>query len=92
MYGPVHLPGIAPHNITLYAGLRLCHSILALLLFLAFTAHMCAILFHTLVLRDGMINRMALWPVKHTRPQQVAVASTPGRGESPASGDAQSPP
>src|SRR5262249_23080874 len=37
LYGPVHLPGIAPHTITLYAVLRLSHSILALLLFLTFT-------------------------------------------------------
>jgi cytochrome b561 len=64
LYGPVHLPGIAPDNITLYAALRLCHTILALLLFVTFTAHMCAVLFHTLVLRDGLLNRMALWPTK----------------------------
>ena len=59
VYGPLHLPGIAPHNITLYAVLRISHSILALLLFLTFTAHMCAVLFPTLVLRDRLINRMA---------------------------------
>ena len=59
VYGPLHLAGIAPHNITLYAVLRISHSILALLLFLTFTAHMCAVLFHTLVLRDRLINRMA---------------------------------
>src|ERR1700756_932765 len=34
LYGPVHLPGIAPHDLTLYAVLRQSHSILALLLFL----------------------------------------------------------
>ena len=59
VYGPLHLAGSAPHNITLYAVLRISHSILALLLFLTFTAHMCAVLFHTLVLRDRLINRMA---------------------------------
>ena len=59
VYRPLHLAGIAPHNITLYAVLRISHSILALLLFLTFTAHMCAVLFHTLVLRDRLINRMA---------------------------------
>jgi cytochrome b561 len=64
LYGPVHLPGIAPHNITLYAVLRISHSILAFLLFLTFTAHMCAVLFHTLVLRDHLIDRMAMWPAK----------------------------
>jgi cytochrome b561 len=30
------------------------------LLFFALTAHMCAVLFHTLVLRDKLIDRMAL--------------------------------
>jgi cytochrome b561 len=69
LYGPVHLPGIAPHSITLYAVLRLSHSILALLLFLTFTAHMSAVLFHTFVLRDGILDRMALWPTKSTRLQ-----------------------
>jgi cytochrome b561 len=70
LYGPLHLPGIAPHNITVYAVLRECHSVFAFLLFLTFTAHMCAVLFHTLVLRDGIIDRMALWPAKPERPQQ----------------------
>ena len=64
LYGPLHLPGIGPHNITLYAVLRISHSILAFLLFLTFTAHMSAVLFHTLVLRDRLIDRMALWPTK----------------------------
>jgi cytochrome b561 len=62
--GPVHLPGIAPHNITLYAALRFSHTALAFLLFATFTAHICAVLFHTLVLRDRLIDRMALWPTR----------------------------
>jgi cytochrome b561 len=62
LYGPLHLPGIATHNITLYATLHVCHVVLAFLLFATFTAHMCAVLFHTLVLRDGLLDRMALWP------------------------------
>jgi cytochrome b561 len=70
LYGPAHLPGIAPHNITLYAALRLSHSVLALLLFVTFTAHMCAVLFHTFVLRDGILDRMALWPARHPAPQR----------------------
>jgi cytochrome b561 len=64
LYGPLHLPGIAPHDITLYAVLRISHSILAFLLFVTFTAHMSAVLFHILVLRDRLIDRMALWPTK----------------------------
>jgi cytochrome b561 len=80
LVGPVHLPGIAPHNITLYAVLRLCHSVLALLLFLTFTAHMCAVLFHTLVLRDRLIDRMAIWPTKagnNRRDRKLTAASSP---------------
>ncbi|ULP42611.1 cytochrome b [Mycobacterium lentiflavum] len=62
MVGPIRLPGIAPQNLDLYAVLRECHGVFAFLLFAAFTAHMCAVLFHTLVLRDGLLDRMALWP------------------------------
>jgi cytochrome b561 len=62
MAGPIRLPGIAPQNLNLYAVLRECHGVFAFLLFAAFTAHMCAVLFHTLVLRDRLLDRMALWP------------------------------
>jgi cytochrome b561 len=64
LVGPLHLPGIAPHNIDVYGVLRECHSVFAFLLFLTFTAHMCAVLFHTLVLRDRLLDRMAVWPTK----------------------------
>ncbi len=70
LVGPVHLPGIAPHDIDVYAVLRQCHSVFAFLLFATFTAHVCAVLFHTLVLRDRLIDRMALWPTKAASPQQ----------------------
>jgi hypothetical protein len=33
------------------------------LLFLAFLAHFAAILFHTLIVRDGMLFRMVPWNV-----------------------------
>jgi cytochrome b561 len=66
LYGPLHLPPILPHSVTLYAFLRRTHTVLAYLLFLAFIAHFGAILFHTLVVRDGLFSRMALWRV-HTR-------------------------
>jgi cytochrome b561 len=72
LFGPVHLPGIAPHNIDVYAVLRECHSVFAFLLFATFTAHMCAVLFHTLVLRDRLIDRMAVWPTEPASPQQDA--------------------
>lgn len=60
--GPVDLPGIAPRNITVYAVLHASHTVLAAVLFLAITAHACAILFHNFVLRDHILDRMALWP------------------------------
>ena len=66
--GPFHLPGVAPHNIDVYAVLRQCHGAFAFLLFATFTAHVCAVLFHTLVLRDRIIDRMAVWPTKPPRP------------------------
>ena len=62
--GPVHLPGIAPHNLDLYGVLRQAHNVFAFLLFATFTAHVCAVLFHTLVLRDRLLDRMAVWPTK----------------------------
>jgi len=64
MYGPVHLPAILPANPTLYAILRKTHTLLAYLLFLTFLAHLGAVLFHTLIIRDRLLDRMALWPVR----------------------------
>ncbi len=62
LFAGLHLPGIAPHGIALYAALRTTHSVLAYLLFAAFTAHICAVTFHTVGLRDGLLKRMAIWP------------------------------
>src|SRR5271170_7505392 len=64
MFGAVHLPPILPANPTLYAVLRKTHTILAYLLFFTFLAHLGAVLFHTLIIRDRLLNRMALWPVR----------------------------
>jgi cytochrome b561 len=38
--------------------LRQAHTILAYLFFLAFIAHFGAVLFHTLIVRDGLLSRM----------------------------------
>jgi cytochrome b561 len=62
MLGPVHLPPILPANPTLYAILRKTHTLLAYLLFLTFLAHLGAVMFHTLIIRDRLLDRMALWP------------------------------
>jgi len=70
LIGTLHLPGIAPHNVDVYAVLRQLHTVFAFLLFLTFTAHVCAVLFHTLVLRDRLLDRMALWPTKSTAPNR----------------------
>jgi cytochrome b561 len=67
LFGSLQLPYILPHNAMLYAVLRQAHTVLAYLLFLTFFAHLAAILFHTLVARDGILKRMALW---HIRPQE----------------------
>ena len=64
LYGSLHLPPILPHSVMLYAFLRRTHTVLAYLLFLAFLAHFGAVLFHTLVVRDGMFSRMAPWRVR----------------------------
>src|SRR5579862_7584573 len=64
MFGTVHLPPILPARPELYAVLRETHTILAYALFLAFLAHLGAVLFHTLIVRDGLLNRMLPWPVR----------------------------
>ena len=64
MFGPVHLPPILPASPTLYAVLRKAHTILAFLLFATFLAHISAVLFHTIIIRDKLLNRMAFWPVR----------------------------
>lgn len=68
MYGPLHLPRILPANPTLYFVLRQAHTILAFVLFGTFVAHLSAVLFHTLVLRDRLLSRMSLWPWAIQRP------------------------
>jgi len=61
MFGSFHLFPILPHNVMLYAFLRKTHTVLAYLLFFAFAAHFGAALFHTWVLRDRFLDRMAPW-------------------------------
>jgi cytochrome b561 len=61
LFGAVHLPPILPHSTRLYVLLRGAHTLLAYLLFFTFMAHLSAVLFHTLVLRDGLLRRMVPW-------------------------------
>ncbi len=69
LFGFLHLPYILPPNAMLYAVLRKGHTILAYLFFLKFIAHFGAILFHTLIVRDGIFKRMAPW---NMRPREAA--------------------
>jgi cytochrome b561 len=64
MFGAVHLPPILPARPELYATLRETHTVLAYLLFLTFLAHLGAVLFHTLILRDGLLKRMVPWSIR----------------------------
>ncbi|MEV5542155.1 cytochrome b [Saccharopolyspora shandongensis] len=67
--GSLHLPDLLPPSPALYAALHQVHTILAYLLFFAFAAHLSAVLFHSLVLRDGLLDRMAFWSCARTKPQ-----------------------
>jgi cytochrome b561 len=69
LYGPIHLPPILPHSPILYAVLRKTHTIVAYLFFATFLAHFSAVLFHTLILRDGLIDRMLPWKPRNPTPE-----------------------
>jgi cytochrome b561 len=73
LYGSLRLPPIMPHNVMLYAVLRSLHTILAMLLFLTFIAHFGAILFHTFIVMDGILKRMAPW---YTKTQETGASPT----------------
>jgi cytochrome b561 len=61
LYGPLQLPPILPHDLTLYAWLRDLHTDLAYLFFATFLAHFVAALFHGLIRRDGVFASMTSW-------------------------------
>lgn len=61
MFGSVHLPHILPASPAIYGILRPLHTILAYLLFATFCAHLGGVLFHQLVIRDGILKRMVPW-------------------------------
>ena len=80
LYGSLHLPFILPHDAMLYAALREAHTALAYLFFLTFLAHFGAVLYHTLVVRDGLLMRMVPW---NSGPQGAALPDVdrPGKSE-----------
>lgn len=67
MFGSVHLPPILPAHPMLFAFLRHAHTVLAWLLFATILAHVGAVLVHTLIVRDRILDRMAPWPVRRAR-------------------------
>jgi cytochrome b561 len=80
--GPIHLPPILPVDPALYGVLRKLHTMLAYLLFFTFMAHLSAVLFHTLVMRDGLLNRMVPWnvrPAARPAPPRAPLAPDPPR-------------
>src|SRR5207245_1716167 len=85
LYGSLHLPFILPHDAMLYAVLRKAHTLLAYLFLLTIPAHFGAILFHTLIGRDGILERMAPWNIRPrvgepaTLARSVSEAGSPGR-------------
>ncbi len=70
--GSIDLPPILPAHPQLYAFLRHTHTFLAYLLFLTVLAHLGAVLFHTLIIRDRLLDRMALWPTRPATPRSPA--------------------
>jgi len=75
MFGAIHLPPILPAHPMLYALLRGTHSVFAYLLFATILAHAGAVLFHTLIVRDRILDRMALWPVRKAKTQDTQTRS-----------------
>lgn len=64
IFGSLRLPYILPHNVALYWWLRKAHTVLAYLFFLTVMAHFSAVLFHTLIVRDGLLLRMVPWKAR----------------------------
>jgi cytochrome b561 len=56
--GSVRLPRIAPFDAQLFWILRQAHSVIAYTLMATIAAHISAVLLHTIVLRDRLIERM----------------------------------
>ncbi|WP_399896344.1 cytochrome b [Streptomyces sp. BBFR51] len=67
----VRVPPIAPADPGVYSALHETHLVFGYALFILFTLHMLAVLVHVLVLRDGLLGRMALW--RTSRKEPVAV-------------------
>jgi cytochrome b561 len=79
LYGPWQLPPIAPPDPALFAMLRSAHTVLALLLFATFLAHLAAALMHALIFRDEVFPSMTTMRLAPAQPMPVGTnAGEPG--------------
>lgn len=76
LYGSVHLPYTLPHNAAVYAVLRKAHTVLAYFFLFMILAHFGAVLFHTWIVRDGLLMQMAPW---NRRSHKLEVYAEPRR-------------
>ena len=58
VFGSLRLPRIAPFDAQVFWVLRQAHSVIAYTLMATIAAHISAVLFHTVALRDRLIERM----------------------------------
>jgi cytochrome b561 len=71
LFGSWYLPAIAPANITVFAALLWAHIVAAYVLYFTFAAHLAGVLWHTLVVRDGVLYRMTFGRVRNRTPEPV---------------------
>jgi cytochrome b561 len=84
LYGPLQLPPIAPQAPELFATLRATHTVLALLLFATFLAHLGAALMHALIFRDEVFPSMTSFRFWAT-PRRPGVTGSDPQGRAEAS-------
>ena len=81
LYGSLQLPPIAPQNPELFAVLRAMHTVLALLLFATFLAHLSAALMHALIFRDDVFPSMTSFRFAGEKEAGVTGSDPQGRAE-----------
>jgi cytochrome b561 len=75
IFGTLTLPRIAPFNADLYFILRQLHSLFAFTLVAVIAAHISAVLWHSVTLRDRMLSRMAFALRRRSEEPEPAGAS-----------------
>ncbi len=90
---PIHvtrdlsLPPILPHDLGLYAFLRVAHTTVAILFFALILGHLAAALMHGLIRRDGVLRSMTIGHARVPTPDVPETPDAPGDdiAEEPAS-------